>query len=1432
MKTWSFIVLFILMFHSNFFQLSAQVSINTDGTSPDSSAMLDVKSTTKGMLVPRLTSAQRTAVLNPAPGLLVYDTSTQSFWFFKSGGWTELVGGGGGGSASAIHDANNDTKVQTEKYPNEDRIRFDLGGTERMVFYPNRLDLLHTNYNLFVGNNTGVGTTGTHNTGMGTNVLFSNTIGTENTGSGYGSLYYNTGDYNTAFGSQTLYYNAGGYENTAHGYLALNSNIDGSYNTGIGSYALNANTSGNRNTAVGEGALWTSGGSNNTAVGFRAGIGAGSGNVFLGYLAGNFESGSDKLYIDNSETSSPLIWGDFSSNILNINGKLGVGTIYPLNKLHVVALSNPLRLEGLQNTSQLTFLVTDENGVISKRPNAGPSIMDEDRDTKIQTEKNPDEDIIRFDLSGTEKMALFGDRLTLNGKMGIGTANPLNQLHIVATSDPLRLEGLQTSSDSYFLVVDNYGVITKRPEGGVGMGWELVGNSGLGSPANFLGTTDSASLNFRVNNQKAGSIDIDAKNTSFGYQSLFSNLTGSSNVAIGNKAGYYETGSNRFYVDNTLRGNLQDGRDKSLIYGEFATDPTNQKLALNANVGIGTSTPFEKLELKNGNLLLSNSGTASEIRFSEPTAGGMNYSAIRAQTQSEDITYTLPLTPATAGQVLSNDGTGILNWITLHPNSLIEDADHDTKVNTEKNVDEDKIRFDLGGTEQWVMTNARLEPKNSGYSVFIGDSAGYNDDAISNYNVFIGTRAGRKNTTGSFNTASGTNALFSNVANSRSTAIGYNAMYNADSRTSGTDTYNTALGYEALKGSNSPANNTGRYNTAVGDQALYSNTTGSNNTVSGKQAMYLNSMGSGNTAMGREAMYFNTSGSANTAVGLSALNYSSSGSFNTAIGYTSLYNTTSGSYNVANGFGALYSNHANSRSTAIGFNAMFNADNDVSGKETYNTAVGYEALKGGPTAAENTGESNTAIGDQALFLNTIGSSNTGSGAKALLSNTAGSYNTATGMLASNSNTLGSYNTTTGAKSLANNTTGNYNTANGGLAMGGNTTGSFNIAIGLNAFYSSIANSRNTVVGCNAMYYADNRSAGRDTYNTALGYEALKGGLIPANNTGQYNTATGDQAMSLNTSGYSNTATGAGSLYHNTEGYYNTAYGQNALHINTTGHSNIGIGIEALYRNSTKSDLVAIGDSALYNNGIGANSPVESVHNNALGSKALYSNQTGAENTAMGFESLYSNISGNDNTAFGSSTLHQNTGNGNTAFGSAALKVNSTGTQNVAVGKGPLVFSTEGTNNVAIGTYALGLNTTGNYNIGIGTNAGITNMTGYGNISIGLNSGPTNLNLDNTIAIGHNVSVDYSNRIVIGNDENAGFYSMAIYKYVTSNVLPNVYIEANGNLERICNTCFDKMNIQNLESSTFDLFALRPVSFQYNAPGSGTHFGLLADEVAG
>ena len=78
--------------------LSQSVGINT--LTPDASSVLDVQSTTKGLLIPRMSTAQRTTISTPAVGLMVYDTTTQSFWYYKSSGWMNTLNAGTGWATS------------------------------------------------------------------------------------------------------------------------------------------------------------------------------------------------------------------------------------------------------------------------------------------------------------------------------------------------------------------------------------------------------------------------------------------------------------------------------------------------------------------------------------------------------------------------------------------------------------------------------------------------------------------------------------------------------------------------------------------------------------------------------------------------------------------------------------------------------------------------------------------------------------------------------------------------------------------------------------------------------------------------------------------------------------------------------------------------------------------------------------------------------------------------------------------------------------------------------------------------------------------------------------------------------------------------------------------------------------------------------------
>jgi hypothetical protein len=85
----------------------------------------------------------------------------------------------------------------------------------------------------------------------------------------------------------------------------------------------NSTTSGSYNTVIGSesGAMNT--GSNNTIIGYHAGLNSNfSGSVCIGYEAGNGSISSNKLYIENSNSAAPLIYGDFAEDKVTINDVL------------------------------------------------------------------------------------------------------------------------------------------------------------------------------------------------------------------------------------------------------------------------------------------------------------------------------------------------------------------------------------------------------------------------------------------------------------------------------------------------------------------------------------------------------------------------------------------------------------------------------------------------------------------------------------------------------------------------------------------------------------------------------------------------------------------------------------------------------------------------------------------------------------------------------------------------------------------------------------------------------------------------------------------------------------------------------------------------------------------------------------------------------
>jgi hypothetical protein len=176
-----------------------------------------------------------------------------------------------------------------------------------------QIEVLNTGESVFLGFEVGRvdDLSSNKNVGVGHQALRSNTSGFNNVAVGYGAGYFNKeGRSNTMIGYQAGYSTTTGLANTFIGESTGYTNTIGRYNTILGSGSGYKLLSGYRNIFIG------------VSSGFN--IVSGDDNIFIGYQSGFNETGSNKLYIENSNSTTPLIYGDFANDTVRVNGTLNV----------------------------------------------------------------------------------------------------------------------------------------------------------------------------------------------------------------------------------------------------------------------------------------------------------------------------------------------------------------------------------------------------------------------------------------------------------------------------------------------------------------------------------------------------------------------------------------------------------------------------------------------------------------------------------------------------------------------------------------------------------------------------------------------------------------------------------------------------------------------------------------------------------------------------------------------------------------------------------------------------------------------------------------------------------------------------------------------------------------------------------------------------
>jgi trimeric autotransporter adhesin len=276
--------------------IAQNVGIGT--VTPNASAMLDVSSNNKGILIPQISLTginDITTIPGAINSLLIFNRATAGagitavtpgyyYWDLVAATWIRFTAANSIPTGWLLN-GNSGTVLATDFIGTTDNqsLQFKIFNTPA--------GYLGTRGNTYWGLNSGnVNSTGVSNVAIGSAALSQTTnrsnlvaVGDSalmNNGTGATQIFEAVG--NTAIGSKTLYANTKGFFNTAVGLKSLYSNTNGNYNTANGVQALFADTSGSSNTGMGYQALTNNtNGSNNTAAGFQSLLSNNTGAIIL-----------------------------------------------------------------------------------------------------------------------------------------------------------------------------------------------------------------------------------------------------------------------------------------------------------------------------------------------------------------------------------------------------------------------------------------------------------------------------------------------------------------------------------------------------------------------------------------------------------------------------------------------------------------------------------------------------------------------------------------------------------------------------------------------------------------------------------------------------------------------------------------------------------------------------------------------------------------------------------------------------------------------------------------------------------------------------------------------------------------------------------------------------------------------------------------------
>jgi hypothetical protein len=846
---------------------SQQMSINTDGALPDSSAMLDVKSTEQGILIPRMTAAQKVAITDPADGLIIYQTDGSKgihTYDLASTTWKYLLDSAGVAALinSSVHWSNASPGIKTDS-------AVGIGGVPNPV---HALTIHSDSLSKF-----GIlqwGDPGFYNT-----IGFRTGGGSVDKRTSFG-LEPDTGSLDNNFSIGTYPGGATGWTNPLRIELGAPTNtlfVDSSGNVGFNTTSLSNKltiydpTNSSLLLTTSEDLVPTNS-INSGSISLMETNSAFDATGGFGFQLG-YDGAANKLrFRANNGTSV-----DTAVTILRGNGFVGIGTDSPLSPVHITGIYSQIQLTDEDDSISLFMSAPNPTGGATGGIGTSDSIG------------------FPFFTNGADQMWIGAD-----GNIGIGTTTPLQKLDVAGTAT---VDALNINSVFTLPTTDGTNGQVMQTDGSGNVSWGTAGSS---SPW----TTSGSNISRTTGNVAIGSTLVVDK-----FQVISTNST----------YGYYSSGY--FKTTGTIAGEnrgiiaTSDGVNTGLNVGVHASAQnatTNRAIyassgdvIVNDRVGINTLTPAQELDVvgqANIDTLEINSA------FTFPSTDGTNGQVMQSD-GSGNVTWETPSTSPTDEIADADNDTKI---------QVEETGDEDVirfdMAGTEYfTMDSGRLAVVNTGGSVIIGEGAGINDDfTSNYNSIIGHNAG-GATTTGYQNVFLGSFAGRDNNTGFRNVLLGYQSGLLQTTGYQNVAIGYRAGYTLSSGNS-----NVMIGYQAGRLTTS-----GIWNTFSGGNAGEYNTTGNHNVFTGFETGRFNSTGSYSTMIGFNAGRA-SNGDYNTFVGYQASYSNGTGVGNVSLGRSANTNNSGGSYNVAIGYeaGAGSVTHSKNNGVYIGYRAGYSDTTD------------------------------------------------------------------------------------------------------------------------------------------------------------------------------------------------------------------------------------------------------------------------------------------------------------------------------------------------------------------------------------------------------------------------------------------------------------------------------------------------------------------------